>query len=305
MKKARIIMAILVVLLGISFGLNLKHSAERNNARGYLLNQVNYSFVNISRDLDKIISFVEGGLTNDNTITDTLMRISSDFMKVDSLLNQYRTSSPTEKLSYGAIPKFDDIALTLGFGNGTVNNMRYNCILYDNIISENEILYLTTLRDDIQRLSEGMQSSVNPPNENEKLSIAQLNNLLREFFAVWSYHNESSPYFLLRSEPRSMRLDDVRAIADTIGTDLTMGDLRGFTVDDLGDGLYGYRVIGGLVPYNLVVASDDMHTVRYTKFYNALIGGVLGDTSENIDIRYYDIDNFIANGSQELIRPLP
>jgi hypothetical protein len=102
-----------------------------------------------------------------------------------------------------------------------------------------------------------------------------------------------------------MRIDDVRALANNIGSDLTMSDLRAFAVDDLGEGLYGYRVIGGLAPYNLLVASDDMQTVKYTKFYDALSGGLLGDTSEVIDIRYYDIDKFITDGTQELIRPLP
>ena len=114
-----------------------------------------------------------------------------------------------------------------------------------------------------------------------------------------------TPNIIPMAEGRSMTLSDVLAIAQNIGPSLTMEDLREYTVDLLDEGLYGYRVVGGLAPYNLIVATDDMQNVIYTKFYDALCGGVLGDTSEAIDIRYYDVEKFIADGTQELIRPLP
>jgi len=109
-----------------------------------------------------------------------------------------------------------------------------------------------------------------------------------------------------QSELRNMTVDDVRSIAENIGPDLTMHDLREYAVDDFGNGLYGYRVILGVDPYNLLVSSEDMETVLYTRFYNPLYGGVLGDnTSATIDIRYYDVDKFIADGTQELVRQMP
>jgi len=200
MKKSRIIIAILVVLLGISFGFNLKHSAERNNERRFLLNSVNSSFVNISRDIDYILSFTEYDEDTVNTITGSFIHILANFREVDRLLNQYRVFFNSESLNYGAIPNFDDIARTMGTSYGTFNGVRYNCIMYDNIISENEVLYLSALRDDLARLMDGMQSTVNPPNVNESLTTYQLNNLLRDFFDTWSYRSENSPYYLLRSE---------------------------------------------------------------------------------------------------------
>jgi hypothetical protein len=111
---------------------------------------------------------------------------------------------------------------------------------------------------------------------------------------------------IVQSELRNMTVDDVRSIAENIGPDLTMNDLREYAVDDLGDGLYGYRVVMGVDPYNLVVASDDMQTVLYTKFFNPLYGGLLGDNSSaTIDIRYFDVDMFITDGTQALIHQLP
>ena len=199
-KTGIIIIAVLFVSLGISFGLNLKQNAERSNARRYLLNQLNSCLIDSSRELDKIISFTEYDLTNDNTKTDTLMRISDSLIRADSLLTQYKYTAPSEALVYGAIPNFEDIARTMGFGAGTFNDVRIDYILQDNHISESEVLYLTALKDDIARLTDSMQSSENPPNENKNLAITQLNNILRAFFDVWSYHNEDSPYYLLRSE---------------------------------------------------------------------------------------------------------
>jgi hypothetical protein len=111
---------------------------------------------------------------------------------------------------------------------------------------------------------------------------------------------------IVQGELRNMTVDDVRLLAENAGPDLTMEDLREFAVDDFGDGLYGYRVILGVDPYNLLVASDDMQTVLYTSFYNPLHGGIHGDnTSVSLDIRYYDIGKFITDGTQELVRQLP
>ena len=201
MKKAGIIViAVLVVLLGISFGLNLKQNAERSNARLYLLSSVNACFVNISVELDKVISGVENGTTTSNYNRDTLLRISDYLYKADTLLTQYHYSRPSAGLKYTAVYNFGFIASTMGFGSGTANDIRFNCILYDDEISDSEILYLTALRDDITRLTDSMQSSENPPNENKNLTITQLNNILSGFFDTWSYYNEDSPYYLLRSE---------------------------------------------------------------------------------------------------------
>ena len=107
----------------------------------------------------------------------------------------------------------------------------------------------------------------------------------------------------VQNEFRSMTVDDVRAIARDIGPNFTLDDLSEYAVDYIEDGYYGYRVVGGVVPYNLLVASVDNYTVISAMFYDALIGGVRGNTSEFIDIRYYDIDKFIADGKQELALP--
>jgi len=312
MKKNKIVIIALVVLFivsVVSVGMNIKKASEQDRVRRILINHSYSALMSISRNLDGLIYNIENDVTDYETNRQSLTMIAQYFVRLDTLLKQYSIEFPPKGIVRNVYPgtpfDFDYIAYTLTAGTGSANDMRYSGILVDGVISENEIRYLTILRDDIDLVIAAMVSTENPPNENQNLTSTQIDNILITFFEKWSYHSENSPYFLLRSELRSMKLDDVRAIADGIGPDLTMGDLRDFTVDDLGDGLYGYRVIGGLAPYNLLVASDDMQTVRYTKFYDALSGGLLGDTSETIDIRYYDIDKFIADGTQEIIHPLP
>ena len=104
---------------------------------------------------------------------------------------------------------------------------------------------------------------------------------------------------------RSMTLSDVRTLADRPGGFITMNDLSEYAVDLLGDGLYCYRVVGGVNLYNLIIASADGYIILYTKFYDVFLGGIGGDTSEFIDIRYYNVDKFITDGTMELVRPLP
>jgi len=80
------------------------------------------------------------------------------------------------------------------------NDMPYNGILVDDVISETEIRYLEILRDDISLIVSAMESPDNPPNENQNLTVLQMDNILKTFFDKWSFHNEESPYFLLRTE---------------------------------------------------------------------------------------------------------
>ena len=104
---------------------------------------------------------------------------------------------------------------------------------------------------------------------------------------------------------RNMTLNDVRAIAKNIGPDLTYGDLCDFIGTDVGFGLFimNYDIEGG--EYRLMVGSGsaDLNTpVMYADL--ARVGGTL-NVDEGIDIRYYDVDKYLTDGTRELVRPLP
>jgi beta-lactamase regulating signal transducer with metallopeptidase domain len=100
---------------------------------------------------------------------------------------------------------------------------------------------------------------------------------------------------------RFMTLDDVRDIAQKFGAELKMSDLTHFTGTDVGSGIYimQYDIAG--TDYVLLVGSRDTADILYAHLFRSA-----GTGNENsIDIRYYDVDKFIADGTTELIRPLP
>lgn len=90
-----------------------------------------------------------------------------------------------------------------------------------------------------------------------------------------------------------MTLDDVRKIAEKYGKTLTLKHLSAFAHTDVGSGLYvmHYPIEGGA--YALSVGSGDMETVLYA----TLVHTSDGEKNE-IDIRYYDVARFIADGSK-------
>ena len=128
--------------------------------------------------------------------------ISHYFVRLDTVLKQYATYFPPKggvRNVYTGIFDFDFISYTLTGGTGTANDTPYTGILVDDVISETEIRYLEILRDDISLIVSAMESPDNPPNENQNLTVLQMDNILKTFFDKWSFHNEESPYFLLRT----------------------------------------------------------------------------------------------------------
>jgi len=197
MKKSGIIIVALIILLGVSIWLNISSLTSQSTARQNLVNQVYSSFRDASLNLDVLIGNIENGMMDDAVNRGTIALLSTDLVTADTTLKRYVSWFPKEGLSYGAFPDFAHIAFTLGFSSGTVNGVGYNGVLLDNVISEKEIQYIMALRNDIAIIVADIQAA---DQVNQNLSINQLNAMLNEFFRKWSYHDESSPFFLLRNE---------------------------------------------------------------------------------------------------------
>ena len=200
--RRKIIIVSGTVLLVLVFFVNqyIGSVHDQINSRKGMLNFVYHNLRNTSYILDELIPNIENEETDYEANEATLMALSFYFVKLDTALSQYRMHYPSERLAYGSIPNFDYIASTLTSGSGVANNLYYSGIPRDNAISENELLYLTYLRDDILIMVESLISPDNPPQENDKLTIRQLNSILDTFFSKWSFHSDNSPYELLRTE---------------------------------------------------------------------------------------------------------
>ena len=207
MKKNKIIIIALVVLFivsVVSVGMNIKKASEQDRVRRILINNSYSALMNISRNLDGLIYNIEYDVTDYETNRQILTMIAQYFVRLDTLLKQYSIEFPPKGIVRNVYPgtpfDFDYISYTLTAGTGSANDMQYNGITVDGVISENEIRYLTILRDDIDLVIAAMVSTENPPNENQNLTSTQIDNILNTFFSKWSYSNENSPYFLLQSE---------------------------------------------------------------------------------------------------------
>jgi hypothetical protein len=203
-KVAILIISVLIVALAVSVWQNISHNRRNDSARIYMLTHIFDSLMDASRELDTLIPSLENDAESDELIRWSIMNISNSLIRAHTLLTQYRFTA-TMGLRYGVHPyDFQFISTTLGYGHGFVNdvawNGRWDGLLFDSVISENEISYLTALREDIAIVISEMEFGELPVNANENLTITQLNNILSTFFQKWTFNNENSPLFLLARE---------------------------------------------------------------------------------------------------------
>ena len=206
MRKNKIVIFTLITLLivsAVSIGLNIKNATNQNRIMRYMINTSFYEAVDISRSLDSLIVDVGNKAVVSEDARNTLTAISHSFVRLDTVLKQYATffqPKGTTRNAYTGILDFNFVSNTLIAGTGAVNDNPYNGILVDDFISENEARYLAVLKEDIDLIITAMASTDNPLQANQSITVYQMDNILSLFFSKWSYHNEDSPYFLLRAE---------------------------------------------------------------------------------------------------------
>jgi len=205
MKKNKIIILALTVLFFISvvsIRMNISNASEQEHIRKNMINNAYSELTIISLRLDGLILDMESGKTDYTANRQSLTVLSHDFTRLHTTLKWYATCFPPggSRNVYTGIFDFNFIAQTLTDGRGEANDMPYNGLTVDGVISKDEIRYLTILKDDIDIILASMISDENPLQEDQNLTTSQIDAILNTFFSKWSMHNENSPYFLLRSE---------------------------------------------------------------------------------------------------------
>ena len=208
MKKNKIVLFALIALLiisAVSIGVNIQNAKRQDRIMRSMINRAYTELRTISLGLDGLLYYYynPSGDPGNDLNRQSLTTLSHNFIRLDTVLKQYATCFPPKggvRNVYTSIYDFDFISHTLTDGRGEANDVPFNGILLDDAISEIEIRYLEILRDDITQIVADMGSSDNPPQENQNLTVSQMDNILNTFFSKWSFHNEESPYFLLRVE---------------------------------------------------------------------------------------------------------
>lgn len=203
MKKDRIFMFALAILLltsSIAMWNNVSRNKDQKHMKEVMINDTYFKLNRISSNLNRILKEIDTQTTEYTTNGKELIFLAYNFMELHTTLKYYAMSFPLNgnfRSSYTGTIDFEHIAHTLAYGTGTVNTSSYSAILEDGFISENEMKYLITLKNDIDVMIESMTSSENPLQENIDLTTTQLDYILNLFFDKWSYHTENSPYLLL------------------------------------------------------------------------------------------------------------
>ena len=206
MKKNKVFIVVIVALvlaLVVSVWQNVENAFEQDRIRRNMINHAYSELNHISLNLNGLIKNIESRTTSYETNQQSLIMISTSFTRLDTILKWYATIYPysgTRNGYPGGIFNFEFISYTLTSGTGTANDMPYSGISADGFISDDEVRYLTILRDDVDVIIDAMVSPTNPPQENNNLTSSQIDDILETFFSKWTFHNENSPYFLLRSK---------------------------------------------------------------------------------------------------------
>lgn len=203
MKRDRLFifaLAVLLLISSISIWNNVRRTADQEHIRKAMINDTYFKLNRISSNLNRILLEIDTQATDYATKEKSLTFLAYNFMQLHTTLKYYAMSFPPKgklRSSYTGIIDFEHIGHTLNVGTGTVNTNSYSAILEDGSISEDEMQYLITLKNDIDVMIESMTSSENPLQENTAITTTQLDYILNLFFDKWSYHTENSPYFLL------------------------------------------------------------------------------------------------------------
>lgn len=194
------VIAMLLLISSISIGNNISRVVYQEHVRKAMINNTYFELKDISSNLNDILLETDTQATDYTTMEKRLTFLACDFTQLHTTLKYYAMSFPPKgqiRSSYTGTIDFEHIAYTLTAGIGKVNNNSYSGLLEDGVISEEELQYLTILKNDIDIMIESMTSSENPLQENPKLTTTQIDYILKIFFDKWSWNKENSPYFLL------------------------------------------------------------------------------------------------------------
>ncbi len=190
-----ITIVILSVIAVLSTSYLVQKISHDNNIHELTLNHTYFKLKDISNDLDTIINDVELNTAISDDLSEEFNYLENRLLQLDTALYNY--SLNFKEANYPPIYSFDFIASFSIYGTSEINSVPYNGILYDNSVSDSELQFLITLKDDIDILISDMASPENPIAENSNLTTEQFSDIINSFLDKWSADNEDNHYILL------------------------------------------------------------------------------------------------------------
>lgn len=149
------LLIVAILLLSISLWKNYSYSSEKEHLRNNMLSTSLSALQSISRNLDELLAGLEDNTIPYEDCEDDLILLSNEFAELHYALTIYATYFPPPGVTrncYSGHISFDFISRTLVGGWGELNHNRYNGIMLDNTIADNEVQYLIALKDSVDNM---------------------------------------------------------------------------------------------------------------------------------------------------------
>jgi hypothetical protein len=189
MKKVFIIL--LVVILLLSLGFNLKTIREKNYHKEIMISNFYATIIGATRNFESFKTAID-----ENDIQNAKIQLEYAALGLIEADNQiiYGRIYVDNRVFHPGILSFKFIGEGLVHGTN-VNGMTIKSIFADDKVSAQENVYIDWLIKDLKSIVEELTLK-EPYIPNEKLSINDFNRVINSFYDNWS-HTDKSPYELI------------------------------------------------------------------------------------------------------------
>lgn len=199
-KRAPIILLIAaIVLLAGSLWKNHADASEKERLKNNLLSDAVSALRSISMQTEELLAGIEKADMSYEECENRLILLSNSFTKLHVSLKTQATFFPPPGVTRNCYPGavgFDMLSSTLTGGWGEWNVSRFQGVLFDNAVSEQEIEYLLALKNSADNMLERMTTG-DGQYRLADISPSSLDQIILEFTDPYDIANGDSPLKLL------------------------------------------------------------------------------------------------------------
>lgn len=201
-KKIICLIIIVCIVTGVIACRKIRVHIQKKQQVQLMVEETYYLLSDIENDLGEILPEWPEWIVPNQEIPDynicehRLRSISEKFVKLDNILNYYFSSISGKP--YTGILNFEFISRVLTEQECQINDVKIPGILADESISEEEVQFLSTLKNDIFTIVCTMESE-ETHKLNHSFSMYQMESALTNFFDKWEMKSSDSPYRLLNN----------------------------------------------------------------------------------------------------------
>jgi hypothetical protein len=191
-KKVIIISFILICFCITSFITGMKYSSNRklNQDRKHYINHFYFQLDNTIHLLSSVDDW-EGSIHNTDVTVNPYRQLLTNLNAMKALNEQgawYMTNDESSYFLLGLTESFRLIEASVGGGISLNNQLLCDDFLKDGILSKNEVLFLISLKQDLESMKKNLYSE-ETKQENPNLTMKELSKAVKTFTDKYSIYN--------------------------------------------------------------------------------------------------------------------